>query len=667
MLQVVDEWTPSTEHLGDDRSLSDERILDGIASPEDLKGLDRDELQQLAVEIRDVLIHTVSETGGHLAPNLGVVELTLGLHRALTSPADRIVWDVGHQSYVHKLITGRLEGFDTLRQYGGVCGFPKKAESPYDSFDTGHASNSLSLALGLAEARDAVGGDETVVAVIGDGSLTGGMAFEALNHMGHLGTRVIVILNDNEMSISENVGALSSYLGRVRLDPRYNRLRDDVESALSRTRIGAAMVAAGEAAKESFKQLVVPGMLFEELGLTYVGPIDGHDVEKVESAVTMAMGADGPVLIHAVTRKGQGYSHAEERPSAFHGLGPFSIETGTVKSSGGPISYTGAFSKALIAEAQNDDRIVAITAAMPTGTGLDRFADEFPERFYDVGIAEQHALGLAAGLATGGRLPVVAIYSTFLQRAYDQVIEDIALQNLHVVLCLDRAGLVGEDGPTHHGVFDMTYLRSVPNLMIMTPADEAELVDMLHTAIKATGPVAIRYPRGKGRGVPLPDVPSVLEVGKAQTRRTGTDVAILAFGRMVGVAEEAAELLGEKGISATVINMRWVKPIDTEAVSKAAASHSLLITVEENTGQGGAGAAVLEVLADMSVQVPFLKLSIPDCFVTHGAMSKLLAEVGLTPEGVRDSVMERLSALNESTEIVKDEGHGAASGRRSTR
>ncbi|MDA3936121.1 MAG: 1-deoxy-D-xylulose-5-phosphate synthase [Actinomycetota bacterium] len=647
--------------------MSDERILDGITSPEDLKCLGRGELQQLAEEIRDTLIHTVSKTGGHLAPNLGVVELTLGLYRALQFPADKIVWDVGHQSYVHKLITGRRERFDTLRQFGGLCGFLKKSESPYDSFDTGHASNSLSLALGLAEARDAVDGDENVVAVIGDGSLTGGMAFEALNHIGHLGTHVIVILNDNEMSISENVGALSNYLGRVRLDPRYNRLRDDVESALSRTRIGAAMVAAGEAAKESFKQLIVPGMLFEELGLKYVGPIDGHDVEKVQSAVTMATRTDGPILIHVVTRKGQGYSHAEERPAAFHGLGPFSVETGAVNGSGGPISYTAAFSQALISEAHNDDRIVAITAAMPTGTGLDTFASDFPDRFYDVGIAEQHALGLAAGMAAGGRLPVVAIYSTFMQRAYDQVIEDIALQDLHVVLCLDRAGLVGEDGPTHHGVFDMTFLRSVPNLMIMAPADEAELVSMLHTALQADGPVAIRYPRGKGRGVAIPAVPEVLEAGTAEVRRVGTDVAFMAFGRMVGVAEEASELLVQDGVSASVVNMRWVKPLDIAAVSAAAASHRLLVTIEENTGQGGAGSAVLEVLADLGVQMPVLRLSIPDCFVTHGAMDKLLAEVGLTPEGVRDAVVGRLLDTNDLSTIFKDEANDAASSRRRTR
>jgi len=584
---------------------------------------------------------TVSDTGGHLAPNLGVVELTLGLHRALECPTDKIVWDVGHQAYVHKIVTGRRDDFSTLRTYGGVCGFPKRSESPYDIHDTGHASTSISVAVGLACARDAAGGDETIVAVIGDGSLTGGMAFEALNHLGHLQKRMIVVLNDNEMSISPNVGALSGYLARVRLDRRYRRLRDDVESALGRTRLGAAMVAAGEAAKESVKQLLVPGMLFEELGLKYVGPINGHDIGQVEKAVRLAKDVDGPVLIHIVTRKGKGYTPAEDRPDTFHGISPFSIESGKVNGSGGPMSYTDAFGIALVREAERDDRVVAITAAMPSGTGLSAFAERFPDRFYDVGIAEQHAVGLAAGLASGGRVPVVAIYSTFLQRAYDQLIMDVALQGLHVVFCLDRAGLVGEDGPTHHGVFDLSYLRTIPDLRIMAPADEAELADMLHTALVSTGPVAIRYPRGAGRGIDLPVEPAVLEIGRAQVRREGEDVAILAIGRMVGVAEATADLLAGDGVNASVVNMRWLKPLDRDVVAWAA-EHPLVVTIEENTGQGGAGSAVLEVLADLALEVPVLRLAIPDCFVTHGAMDRLLDEVGLTPEAVRDAILGRL-------------------------
>ncbi|MDP2233176.1 MAG: 1-deoxy-D-xylulose-5-phosphate synthase [Actinomycetota bacterium] len=637
--------------------MSPQRILDSIHSPADLCGLDEDQLTLLASEIREQLIETVSATGGHLAPNLGVVELTLGMHRALDCPADKIIWDVGHQSYVHKLVTGRSGDFASLRQYGGVCGFPKRSESPYDVFDTGHASNSLSAALGMACARDAAGGDESVVAVIGDGSMTGGMAFEALNHIGHLGTKLIIVLNDNEMSIAENVGALASYLARVRLDPRYNRLRDDVESALGRTRLGAVMVAAGEAAKDSVKQLLVPGMLFEELGLKYVGPIDGHSVSAVQNAITRAKQVDGPVIIHAVTRKGTGYTHAEDRPDAFHGIGPFSRETGVAASSGGALSFTEAFSRALMMEAQRDETIVAITAAMPTGTGLDTFAAKYPDRFFDVGIAEQHAVGLAAGMALGGRHPIVAIYSTFLQRAYDQIIMDVSLQNLPVVFCLDRAGLVGEDGPTHHGVFDLTYLRSIPNLMVMAPADEAELANMLHTALLSNSPVAIRYPRGSAAGVEMPEHPVVLEAGRAQIHREGTDVAILAVGRMVGVSEAAADLLSEDGISASVVNMRWVKPIDLQTVAWAASSHALLVTVEENTGCGGFGSAVLEGMADLDARTSVLRLSVPDCFVTHGAMKELLAEIGLTPDGIRTAIRGRLDGLDRasSTERVVDD------------
>ena len=622
--------------------MSDRRILDSIDEPCAVKALGPAELDELANEIRAELVETVSKTGGHLAPNLGIVELTLGLHRALDCPKDQIVWDVGHQSYVHKLLTGRRERFDTLRTYGGVCGFPKRSESPYDVHDAGHASNSISVALGLAVARDARGTDEAVVAVIGDGSLTGGMAFEALNHAGHLGTRLIILLNDNEMSIAPNVGALASYLARVRLDRRYRRLRDDLESALGKTKLGAAMVAAGEAAKGSVKQLLVPGMLFEELGIKYVGPIDGHDVQQVQNAVSWAKRNDGPVLIHAVTRKGMGYAHAEDRPDMFHGISPFSVETGKVDKVQGPLSYTETFGRALVAEAETDQRIVAITAAMPAGTGLTRFAERFPDRFFDVGIAEGHAVGLAAGLAHGGLVPVVAIYSTFLQRAYDQVIMDAALQNLHIVFCLDRAGLVGEDGPTHHGVFDLTYLRAVPNLMVMAPADEAELVNMLHTGLQADGPVAIRYPRGTGRGVALPTSPVVLEAGRAEVRREGDDVALLAVGRMLGVAEEAASLLAHDGVESRVVNMRWVKPMDLEAVTDAARC-SLVVTIEENTGVGGFGAGVLEALADLGSDVPVLRLSIPDCFVTHGHPDQLLAEVGLTPEGVRAAVLGRMA------------------------
>jgi 1-deoxy-D-xylulose-5-phosphate synthase len=641
-----------------------ESILDRIGSPEDLKDLGDEELTQLSAEIRERLVSTVATTGGHLAPNLGVVELTIGLLRALDTPRDRVIWDVGHQSYVYKLLTGRRDRFSTLRQYGGVCGFPKRSESPYDVFDTGHASNSISVALGLAQAREARGTDEQIVAVIGDGSLTGGMAFEALNHAGHLGTPLMVILNDNEMSISENVGALASYLARVRLDPRYMRLRDDVEGAIAKVPgIGTGLVAAGEAAKESFKQLVVPGMFFEELGWKYVGPINGHDVRKVQDAVSWAKNVDGPVIVHVVTAKGRGYEPAETSPDIFHGIAPFDIESGKVPPSSGPPSFTEVFAEAIVAEAALDERVCAITAAMPSGTGLDRFRDTYPDRFYDVGIAEQHAVGLAAGLAAGGRRPVVAIYSTFLQRAYDQVIMDVCLQNLPVVFALDRGGLVGEDGPTHHGVFDMTYLRAIPNMTLCAPADEAELVDMLHTGLASESPFAIRYPRGKAAGVALPREPSLLEAGRAQVRRTGTDVALLAFGRMVGVAERASMLLMEAGCSASVVNMRWVKPIDLETVAWAAQTHQLVVTIEENTSLGGAGAAVLESLADMDMTTSVMHLGVPDCFVTHGAMDRLLSDVRLTPDGVRDAVIGRLDRVHKG----ESELHGQTQSRRRAR
>ncbi|MCL2503534.1 MAG: 1-deoxy-D-xylulose-5-phosphate synthase [Coriobacteriia bacterium] len=628
-----------------------ERILDRIEAPCDLRPLGVAELTRLAAEIREELITTVSRTGGHLAPNLGVVELTLGIHRALDCPKDRIIFDVGHQSYVHKLVTGRRDRFDSLRQYGGICGFPKRCESPlFDTFDTGHASDSISVGLGLALARDASGGDETVLIVIGDGSMTGGMSFEALNHLGHLGTRLVIVLNDNEMSISKNVGALARYLARVRLDRRYQRLRDGVESRLAVMPLGKAMVDAGEAVKDSVKQLLVPGMLFEELGLKYIGPIDGHDIAAVESAVRAAKRTDGPVLVHAATRKGAGYAHAEEQPDAFHGVGPFSVETGKANGGGdvAAISYTEAFSRALLTEAAANGRIVAITAAMPAGTGLDRFAERFPERFYDVGIAEGHAVGLAAGLALGGRIPVVAIYSTFMQRAYDQLITDVALQNLHVVFCLDRAGLVGEDGPTHHGVFSLTYLRSIPNLQVIAPADEAELAHALHTAVSADTPVALCYPRSATTGIGLPESCEVWEPGRAEVRRRGKDIALIGVGRMTVIAEAAAELLAAEGLDASIINARWVKPLDTKMILQAAGSHRLLATIEENVGAGGFGAAVAEVMADAPERPPLLRFAVPDCFVSHGATDILMKEIGITPENVCSAVLGRMQQLSDA-------------------
>ncbi len=625
------------------------RVLDRITCPGDLKGLSTEELTDLASEIRRELITTVASTGGHLAPNLGIVELTLGLLRALDMPRDVVAFDVGHQSYVHKLLTGRRDRFSTLRCYGGLSGFPNRSESPYDLFGSGHASDSISIALGYALARDARGGDEAVVAVIGDGSMTGGMAFEAINHLGHTQTRMTVLLNDNAMSIARNVGALATYLGKIRLGRRYQDVRDRVQDRLDRGRFGHRLVQAGKTLRDSLKMLVVPGMFFEDLGINYVGPIDGHDIEQVEAAVRAAQGYDGPVLIHAVTKKGLGYAYAADQPEAFHGVGPFDEELGCAPppAEPKPPAYTEVFAEAVVAAARRDERIVAITAAMPSGTGLDRFARAFPDRFFDVGIAEQHAVGLAAGLALGGRIPVVAIYSTFLQRAFDMLVGDVSLQKAHVVFAIDRAGFVGDDGPTHHGVFDLTYLRAIPGLRIMAPADEAELVHALNTALLLDGPVAVRYPRGVGQGVPIPGETTEQDrwvAGRSVTLREGTDLAILAVGRMVGTALLAADLLQDRGISSTVVNARWVKPLDEEVVVRAAANHRLLVTVEENTVRGGFGAAVLETLSAQGLRADVLNLAVPDEFARHGPIDRLLDDAGLSPEKVASAIAARLGA-----------------------
>lgn len=622
-----------------------DRVLPTIASPADLRGLKDLELKTLCQEIRDELITCISKNGGHLASNLGVVELTIGLHMALDSPEDKIIWDVGHQCYVHKLLTGRREEFATIRMLGGLSGFPKRSESEHDVFDTGHASNSISVALGLAEGRKLRGGDETIVAVIGDGSLTGGMAYEALNQAGHLGTHLIVLLNDNEMSIAGNVGAMSSYLARIRLDPTYNRLRDEVEAAIKKIPgIGELVVNTGEHFKESVKQLVVPGMIFEEFGFKYIGPIDGHDIDAVRTSVALAKGVGGPVLIHAITTKGRGYCHAENSPDKFHGISPFVISNGQPRKSGKAPQYTKVFGDTMVELAAGDDRIVALTAAMAAGTGLEEFARAYPNRFYDVGIAEQHAVTFAAGLATKGLVPVCAIYSTFLQRAYDQLVQDVCLQGLHVVFALDRAGLVGEDGPTHHGVFDLSYLRHLPGMTVMSPRDEAELRDMLDTAVHhVSGPVAVRYPRGEGEGVALGEQFTPIPIGQMEVLSEGKDVCMIGLGRMVGVARLAAELLSRRGTSCTVVNGRFVKPLDEQGISDMALAHDVLVTVEENALAGGFGSAVGELLADRDLPVDLLRLGIPDRFIAHGSPAQLLAEVGLVPEAVADSVERRLA------------------------
>ena len=644
-------------------------LLAQIQTPNDLKALDQAELNQLCAELRTELIQTVSKTGGHLAPNLGVVELTVGAYRALNSPPDLMLFDVGHQSYVHKLLTGRQEEFHTLRTYGGISGFPKITESPFDLYGTGHASDSLSVALGYVLALDAAKkeearGDSTkppepfpqIVAMIGDGSLTGGMAWEALNHIGHTGADMTILLNDNEMSISQNVGALTSYLGRIRLDRRYWGKREFVQHQLERRggTAGKHLLDLGIRVRDSLKHLVVPGMVFEELGISYVGPINGHDIEQVETAVRMAKEVPEPIIIHAVTQKGRGYAPAENNPTLFHGVGAFDIQTGTVISApDAPPAYTKVFGDALVKEAEANPDIVAITAAMPQGTGLDIFCDHFvdqPERFIDVGIAEEHAVGLASGLALGGKLPVVAIYSSFLQRAYDQVIGNVALQDAHVVFAIDRGGLVGEDGPTHHGVHDLSYLRTVPGMQILVPANEVELVDALHTALRMDGPVALRYPRGNGEGMTLPDAPSMWEIGKSLELRRAADkdVALLAVGRMVAPTQQAAEILAQTGINTSVANMRWVKPLDKDYVLNVAAKHKLIVTVEENTIRGGFGSAVMETLADAGLSTPVLQIGTPDEFTGQGTVKQLLEELGLDAQGIAARVNERLSESSRS-------------------
>ena len=630
-------------------------LLEQIHSPSDLRRFNDRELQVLADEIREFMIGAVSKVGGHLAPSLGVVELTLALHSVLSSPDDKIIWDVGHQCYTHKIITGRAGDFHTIRQYGGLSGFPSSSESEHDIVGTGHSSTSISYGVGVQEAvklaargtqNDGEGkaGDEEakksqVAVVIGDGALTGGIAYEALNQAGHLKTPLIVILNDNEMSIKANVGAISQYLHRLRLDPTLYKVREEVEHALDRI---PGLRGASRSIKESMKAFLVPGMLFEEMGFAYIGIVDGHDIKALRKSIRTAMEIERPVLIHIKTTKGKGYQPAEERPDTFHGIAPFTVSTGEAIKKPGPITYSEAFGRGLARMAEDDEKIVAITAAMSSGTGLYHFERKFPERFYDVGIAEEHAVVFAAGLAIGGFKPVVAIYSTFLQRAFDMLVQDVALQELPVVFALDRAGLVGDDGPSHHGVFDLGYLRLVPGLTVMAPRDEAELQHMVYTALSMNAPVAIRYPRAAGRGVSLPEGFEALPVGKAEVIDRGEGALLLGIGTGVGICRRAARLLVEQhGLRPTVVNARFVKPLDEELILELAAEHELVVTVEENTAMGGFGAAVRELFAE-EASMPVKSFAIPDHFVPHGNRGKLLRDIGLNPESVCNYVGERL-------------------------
>jgi len=614
--------------------------LNQIKEPKQIKPLSLLELEELAAEIRDFLIKRLASTGGHLAPNLGVVELTLALHYLFDSPKDKFIWDVGHQVYVHKIITGRSDQFGNLRQFRGLSGFPKRAESEHDVWETGHSSTSLSAALGMAIARDVKGEDHRVIAIIGDGAMTGGMALEALNHIGHEQRNMMIILNDNEMSISPNVGALHNYLGKLRSDKRYWKAKEELEILLKKIpAIGGKLAKTAEKIKDSLKYLVLNGILFEELGLTYFGPIDGHNFEDLFAVLKQADKTPGPVLVHILTKKGKGYKPAELDSDKFHGISPYKVESGEVVKKPSPPSYTEMFGRTIVKIGGNDKHVVAITAAMPSGTGLTLFQAMYPKRFFDVGIAEQHATTMAAGLAAEGMKPVLAIYSTFLQRGYDQLVHDVTRQNLHVTFAIDRAGFVGADGETHHGVFDIAYLRSLPNMTIMMPKNENELQHMLFTAIEyCDGPVAVRYPRGNGQGVQIDEEFQQLPIGKFEIVNQGRDIAILAIGPMVSLVEKALPHLEEMGIYPTLINVRFIKPLDKEMLMQLADKEMDILTIEEGILEGGFGSSILEFYSDHQKEMVVNRMGIPDQFIEQGSITQLLDLVGLTVDNVIEQV-----------------------------
>lgn len=616
--------------------------LTEIDSPKKIKSLTIHELNELAADIRRFIIEKLSVTGGHLAPNLGVVELTLAMHYIFDSPYDKFIWDVGHQSYVHKILTGRADRFDTLRQYKGLSGFPKMSESEHDVWETGHSSTSLSAAMGMAAARDLKGEKNKVIAVIGDGALTGGMALEALNHIGHEKKDLIVVLNDNEMSISPNVGALHNYLGKLRTDRHYKKVKEEVEQLLYRVpAVGGKVAKTLERIKDSMKYLLVSGILFEELGYTYLGPIDGHNIAELLECFKQASHTSGPVLVHVITQKGKGYKPAELNSDTYHGVGAYKIESGEQLKKEGPPSYKSIFCNTLMRLAEQEPSIVAITPAMLGGSGLDKFIEKFPDRCFDVGIAEQHAVTMAGGLAAEGLKPVCAIYSTFLQRGYDQVIHDVCRQNLNVFFAVDRAGLVGADGETHQGVFDIAFLRCVPNMVVMMPRDENQFQHMIYTSIKYNdGPIAVRYPRGNGIGAKLDGELTTIPIGKSEVIREGKNVAIFALGPMVQVAEKAADLLIQEGVEPMIIDARFVKPLDEQMLLMLAEKGYSLITLEEGSVHGGMGSAVLEFYAKAGLHHMIVEnIGIPDYFVEHGSVSQLREEVGLTPNKVAQQVL----------------------------
>ena len=613
--------------------------LERIEKENDIKKIPREHWDELADEIRDFLIQKLSVTGGHLAPNLGTVELTMALHLFLDLPEDKLIWDVGHQSYTHKILTGRRKGFDHLRQFGGMSGFPKTKESPCDTFNTGHSSTSISAGLGIAMARTIQGKKNTVVSVIGDGSLTGGMAYEALNNAGKADTDFIIVLNDNNMSISENVGGVSQYLNQIRTTEAYIGLKDGIKTRLSNIPRGKNMISGIQKAKSSFKQLVIPGMYFEEMGLTYLGPVDGHDVSDMLRIFKEAKRVKGPVLVHVLTKKGKGYLPAERHPSRFHGTEPFEIATGVPAGKRTKPNYTDIFSTVMCKLGDRNPDVVAVTAAMPDGTGLKRFRNMYPDRFFDVGIAEGHAVTFAAGLAAGGMRPIVAIYSSFLQRAYDQIIHDVCIQNLPVVFAIDRAGLVGSDGETHQGIFDLSYLSSMPNMTIMSPKNKWELSDMLKFAVTYDGPIALRYPRGLAFEGLYEYRPPIV-YGKSECIYREKDIALLAVGSMIPTAIEVRNRLKAQGISCTLVNARFVKPIDTDMIDLLLPDHSLLVTLEENVASGGYGEKVRAYTDTLQTKTKVINICIPDCYVEHGSVDILRKELKIDAESVVQRILE---------------------------
>lgn len=620
-----------------------ENILSRYSDLKDLKAMNMEELNTLAENIRELIIEVVSKNGGHLASNLGVVELTIALHKVFNGDLDKIIWDVGHQSYVHKILTGRKESFHTIRMHKGISGFPKRKESKYDIFETGHSSTSISAALGYALSRDIIGEKHNVISVIGDGAMTAGMAFEALNHAGDTGTDLIVVLNDNEMSISQNVGGLSQYLNRIRTAPTYFKVKEDVEAILnSIPGIGKQVFKTAERAKDSIKYFLVPGMFFEELGFKYLGPIDGHNINDMIRELERAKKVKGPVLVHVITKKGKGYKPAEEHPDKFHGSSPFNIDTGKPINISIEPSYSDILGDTLINMANKDNRIVAITAAMPEGTGLSKYKEIHKDRFFDVGIAEQHGVTLAAGLASNNLKPYFVVYSTFLQRGYDQVLHDVCIQNLPVVFAIDRAGLVGDDGETHHGVFDLSYLSHIPNITIMAPRDKSEFIQMLEFSKDYNGPLAIRYPRGNCYDYIEENNRTDIELGKSEVLVKGKDIAIIAIGGMVEKAYKVTEELKRQGRSVTLINGRFVKPLDEDLIKKISNEHSLIVTLEDNVKTGGFGSLINDILVQSNYRGEILNIALPDIFIEHGKVNLLFKQYNMDVEGILNRISEKI-------------------------